>query len=55
MYRRTPVGRLRNIRIKIKNNELIVNEKDYGKIQMNSTILIEQGKVFISSPKILPL
>jgi hypothetical protein len=44
-----------NIRIKIKNNELIVNEKDYGKIQMNSTILIEQGKVFISSPKVLPL
>lgn len=44
-----------NTRIKIENDNLFVNDKDFGKVQTNSKILVEQGKVFISGQEKLPL
>ena len=41
--------------IKIENDNLFVNEKDYGKVQTNSDILVEDGKVFISGQETSPL
>ena len=41
--------------IKIENDNLFVNEKDYGKVPKNSDILVEDVKVFISGQEISPL